>query len=228
MARVKFSPIVTDIAGSVGGVTFQRNKFGNTMREKPLPLNPATSAQYGVRQKMVTIQKAWQDLTDAQRLQWNRFLDFSGQVTMRNRNVKLSGHALYIKYQMLRLLSGRPLLTTIAYNVMPYLSVFEDVKLTGASLEILFTTVIDVSEYYFVFRITSPRIANKAFSRRGLRIMDTAYSDSAHFYIYTSYAAAFGALPAVGDTVHYSLQYYSYTSPIVAGAITGTTVVIAP
>lgn len=198
------------------------------MRQKPLPLNPMTTGQYGIRQAMREIQKEWQDLTSAERLQWDRFLDYSGQGTNNNKSVKLSGHALFIKYQILRLITGRPILTTIAYNVMPWTPPIEYIKNIAGSLVLYLLSVVDSSEYWFIFRITSPRIANVAYSPRGLRVMVCTYGDSANYYFQTQYIAAFGAVPAIGDTVHYSIQWFSYTAPVMSGVITGTTVILAP
>ena len=225
MARVKLSPIITQASGSIGGITLQRNKYGMTMREKPLPGNPSSSGQYVVRQHMITVQNAWRDLTDAQRLQWDRFLDFSGQTINKDKSVRLSGHALYIKYQMIRLLSGRPLLTTIEYSPMPTLAEFDEFTAVTIYFYINFATIVDSSEYFFLCRVTSPRIVNRAFSRRGLRVMEGFYQDAQQYAIYDTYNAAFGIVPSVGDTVHYSLQYYHYKAPIFSGIKTGVAVV---
>lgn len=225
MARIKLGPVITDISGSIGGITFQRNKFGMTLREKPLPLNPFTSAQYVVRQHMQSIQISWQNLTDAQRLQWDRFLDFSGQTINSNKSVKLSGHTLFIKYQMIRLMSGRPLLATFSYIPMPTVSPFDKFTVSGSFLYVNFSPTIDSSEYFFLVRVSTPRIPNRVFSFRGLRVMEAFYQDGIQFAIYTPYIAAFGFVPSIGDTLHYSLQYYSYRDPIFSGIQTGVAVI---
>ena len=225
MARAKLSPIVTEISGSIGGVTIQRNKFGVTLRQKPLPANPASVGQYNVRKNIVIIQKAWQALTDAQRLQWNRFSDFSGVGIKRDRSVKMSGHSLYLKYQMLRLLMDRPLLTTISYVPLPDLALFDHIEANPPLMWLYFDSVIISSEYWYLFRVTSPRLPTKKFSPRGLRVIPTTYNASASFNIGTNYVNAFGAAAAIGDTVHWSLQYFNYVSPVISGIYTGTAVI---
>ena len=221
MARIKYSPIITSIAGSVGNATFQRNKFGNTLRTKPLPRNPASEAQYNVRQKMVTLQAAWKALTDAQRLQWNRFLDFSGQATKHDKSIKLSGQALFMKYQMFRLISNCPLLTTIEYSAMPEVERFNSIILNGAALEVHFDGARDVDVWFYFIRLTAPRPANKIFSKQGLIRMLTAHSDIGAQNCATTYLRAFGVLPNIGDFLHYAIQYYSYTAPVYSGVSTG-------
>lgn len=226
MARVKFSPIVTDIAGSVGGVTFQRNKFGNTMREKPLPLNPATSAQYNVRKNIVIIQKAWYALTAAQRLQWNRFVDFSGQATINDKSKKLTGYTLYLKYQSLLLLAGRPLLTTITYSLMPALPVLDEIASAAGSFTTEFATTVDSTKYFFILRMSMNRKASVAFSLRGLRYMSAVFGSATVYQLYNSYIAAFGAKPEAGDTIHVALQFFSVTAPVMGSVIKSVQTVV--
>ena len=221
MARVKLSPILTQASGSVGGITLQRNKFGMTMRQKSMPTNPCSSAQYVIRQHMITIQAAWQNLTDAQRLQWNRFLDFSGQTIKHDKSVRLSGHALYLKYQLYRLLTGYSLLTTITYVPMPAVPLIQEMTLDAGVWEIEFSSAVDYSDFFFLFSITTPRYENRVFSKRGLRFMKVTPADSQWFEIQVPYIATFGVLPAVPHFVHYSIKWFSALAPVYTGVTTG-------
>ncbi len=221
MARIKLGPVITDIAGSIGGMTIQRNRFGLTMRAKPLPINPATAAQLHIRTLMVTIQKAWQALSTAQRLQWNRYLDFSGQSILSDKSVKLSGHALYLKYQLYRLLTGYQLLTALTYVPMPAVPYVSEMTIDAGVFELEFSTAVDFSDYFFLFFITIPRHKNKAFSRQGLRFMKVTPADTSFFEIQASYISAFGVLPAVPHFVHYSIQWFSGLAPVFTGITTG-------
>ena len=67
MARVKFGSLVTEISGSIGGSTFQRNSFGNTLRNKPNPIRSRTAAQLSIRQYMKQAHAGWTALTAAER-----------------------------------------------------------------------------------------------------------------------------------------------------------------
>lgn len=227
MARIKLGPVVTDIAGSIGGMTIQRNKFGLTMRSKPLPLFSQTSSQYVIRQYIRSLQNSWQSLSDAQRLQWNRFLDFSGQTIRRDRSILMSGHTLYIKYQLFRLLAGQSLLTTLAYSVLPDLELFDEIKIVGGEPILYFEAGIDHAAYFFQFLCTTPRSPSKVFSRRGLRFMQVPWQSSGNYNFNDSYIAAFGIAPSTGDTVHYSLQYWSVVAPVFSSKYTGTIVCTA-
>lgn len=221
MARIKLGPVVTDIAGSIGGMTIQRSRWGLTARQKPLPLRSLTPAQYNVRQIIRSLQQSWQDLTDAQRLQWDRFLNFSGQTIRRDRSVLLSGHSLYLKYQLHRLLALRPLLTTISYAPMPDYIIPDFLIRTGGVLYLHFPGAIESTSYFFTFKLTNTRLQNRSFSFQGLRYMDVDFATQGTFYLTNPYIAAFGILPTLGDWHHYSIQYWSYVSPVLTGVFTG-------
>ena len=221
MARVKLGPLITDISGSIGGMTIQRNKFGITLRQKPIPLYKFTPAQITIRTYIATIQAAWQNLTDAERLQWNRFLDFSGQTINRDRSVKLSGHSLYLKYQLYRLLTGMSLLTTLTYVPMPTISDVVGLTVEVDSLQMELSAECDHTKLFFMFFISNPRHENKAPSRHGLRYMSTAIATGTVFQIKEAYKAAFGVLPAAATWAHYSIQFFSVLAPVYSGIVHG-------
>lgn len=221
MARIKLGPIFTDIAGSIGGATIQRSKFGYSMRSKPLPLYSQTSAQYNIRRIISFLQYSWQDLSDAQRLQWNRFLDFSGQTIRRDRSIRLSGQTLYIKYQLWRLLYSRPLLTDIAYSPMPDHYDLQQVSFDTGVYMFHFTGIVDTTKYWFVAKLSTPRRENQAFNARGLRFMYVSWLSSATKDFTQSYIAAFGVVPPIDAWLHYSIQFFSTVAPVYTGVYTG-------
>jgi len=221
MARVKYSSIITDISGSVGGLTFQRNKFGNTVRQKPLPVNSRSLSQYHIRQLITTIQAAWQDLSDEERLQWDRFLDFSGQTIKSSSSVKLSGHSLYLKYQLYRLLAGLSLLTTITYIPMPSACTLSSAAVAANFLQISINAVVTHTEKFFLFSMTTPRQSNQASSPSGLRYMYTVPATAGSFRIEDAYEEAFGVLPPALSTFHYSILTFSMLAPLYSGRLFG-------
>lgn len=221
MARIKLGPMITDISGSIGGATFQRNRFGMTMRTKPLPLYSQTSAQYTVRRLITILQNTWQNLSDAQRLQWNRFLDFSGQTIRKDKSIKLSGQTLYLKYQLWRSLTDQSLLTTLAYSPMPPFFFLKWVARDAVNMYIDFIGGIDKDLYYFICKLSSPRRENQVYNSLGLRFMYVGFSETDRYDCTDSYEAAFGLQPPLNSWLHYSIQYFSTVSPVYSGVFTG-------
>lgn len=228
MARIKLGPLVTDISGSIGGMTIQRNRFGMSMRAKPLPLYSETPSQYNVRAKIKSLQHSWQALSDAERLQWNRFPDYSGATIRRDNSILISGQALYLKYQLFRLLCSMSLLTEISYIPLPIL--YTPVKIAvvgGTDWYLNFSGTVVVSLYYFVCKLTIPRNENQVFNARGLRFMPFGFTGLINYPLDPPYIDAFGALPPVDSFIHYSIQYFGVDSPMVTGVYTGRLEVVA-
>jgi len=227
MARVKLSPLLTDISGSIGGMTVQRNKFGITLRQKPIPLYKFTPAQITIRAYIATIQAAWQNLTDAERLQWNRFLDYSGQTIKHDRSVKLSGHGLYLKYQLYCLLAGLPLLETITYLPPPSPAANGGIVLAPGLLTLQVTPTLTHTDEFFLFFMSNTRTESQAISKRGLRYMYVTPATAVSFDITDSYIAAFGLLPLLDSWYHYSILTFSVLAPVFTGKTYGREIVEA-
>jgi hypothetical protein len=73
MARVTYGPLITELAGSIGGITFQRNSSGSIARLKPnKPVNSSWLQQ--ARQTVLsTVIALWPTLSFAQQTGWNNF-----------------------------------------------------------------------------------------------------------------------------------------------------------
>jgi hypothetical protein len=69
--KAKFGMVVVAGSGKIGGHVASRNKAGAYFRTKVTPVNPQTSAQLAVRNRLGTRSQAWRGLTDPQRAAWN-------------------------------------------------------------------------------------------------------------------------------------------------------------
>lgn len=73
MALVEFGGTVTNLTGSVGGWTFQRNRAGAIVRNKPRgPIAP-TPSQTAQQAQFFSLIQAFQALSVADKLAWNAF-----------------------------------------------------------------------------------------------------------------------------------------------------------
>lgn len=228
MARIKLGPMITDISGSVGGATFQRGRFGYTMRTKPLPLDKHTLLQQRTRTSVTLVQSFWQALSAADRLQWERFMDFSGQTIRKDRSVLLSGHALYLKYNVWLDLVGEEIMETIQYLPMPEYPQLEAIHHDAGNYYLKFDFAVTPATVFFICKLSSPRLPSQAFSFKGLRFMKVAFALDDEYSINTSYIAAFGVMPPTDGWLHYSIQWFSTLSPIFSGTFTGIIQITAP
>lgn len=69
--KAKFGMVVVAGSGKIGGHVASHNRSGAYFRTKVTPVNPQTTAQLAVRNRLGTRSQAWRGLTDAQRAAWN-------------------------------------------------------------------------------------------------------------------------------------------------------------
>lgn len=83
MALVKTGGGIGEISGSIGSWVFARNKGGQYIRNRAIPINPNTERQDTVRASMAYLTDRWANtLTGAQRAAWNLY---ASSVSMKNR-----------------------------------------------------------------------------------------------------------------------------------------------
>jgi hypothetical protein len=112
MALIKFSSAIGAISGSIGGVTYARNAGGAYMRERVVPVNPASVFQTELRGYLAQLTALWVTLTQAQRDGWAAY---SENVLLPNplgdqREIGALAH--YVRSNVPRLQSGNPRVDT--------------------------------------------------------------------------------------------------------------------
>jgi len=121
MALVKYGGGVIQMAGSIAGNTFARNRSGNYVRARTKPINPNSSSsnlardpgennQNIVRATLASLANRWsQVLTSVQRTAWDLY---AASVVMTNRlgeTIHLSGYNHYIRSNAFLLSRGETL-----------------------------------------------------------------------------------------------------------------------
>jgi hypothetical protein len=112
MALIKYGLGVTQMSGSVGGVTAARNRNGNYFRARTKPVNPNSTSQVFARSIIGTLSQAWRtDLTAAKRIAWN---SYANAVAMKNKLGEvtyLSGFNHFVRSNAVLLQSGKGLIS---------------------------------------------------------------------------------------------------------------------
>jgi hypothetical protein len=107
MAQLLPGPLVGEIRGSVGGVTFSRNAAGAYVRLRTVPVNPNTDLQVDIRNVFGNLATFWGEvLTSVQREVW---VQYGLNVTVKNKvgqDINLSGMSHYIRSNTSRLQAG--------------------------------------------------------------------------------------------------------------------------
>ena len=108
MALVKYGAGVIQMAGSIAGTTFARNRAGSYARAKTKPVNPNTSSQTVVRAAIALLAQTWRTvLTSAQRTAWD---SYAAAIVMNNKlgeSQYITGFNHYIRSNAARLQAGQ-------------------------------------------------------------------------------------------------------------------------
>jgi hypothetical protein len=225
MARIKTSGLISDISGSVSGMTFQKSSSGLTLRKKPIPLNPQSPPQLIQRSAITYLQNLWISLSQPDRDKWIYFLSWSNQSQNHNSKLIISGYQLFIKYQSARMLAGlSPLLSFVFEPInKPYLpfSFYNP----GVTFYILFHDYVSNSQYFFNLFLSSPVNVGTKFRNYGLKFMPVFFTEDHQYYLYDSYLKYFGEIPLPGQQVNYKIYWFGINSPVLGFYETGTSII---
>jgi hypothetical protein len=227
MARIKYGSIVSEVSGSVGSATFQKSLYGNTLRNKPRPRKSTSPSQLVCRSYMTQLHNAWRALLPAQRDAWNKFISYSSASINRDRNVLLTGHALFIKYNYLRLFSHLTMMSDPVFKVIDPWPTLTEIAFDTPKLVCYFNSDVYEATLGLIMSVSNPRVLSQSFSKQGLRSFYWDRLSLSTAYFLPSYLGVFGALPAVTDILHFSYQFFSFNAPIIAGPVSGTIAVTA-
>lgn len=225
MARLKFGALVSQMSGSIGGSTLQRSSFGHSIRSKPLPIHSRKPLQLIRRNWMSEIQSAWTNLSELQRNLWRQFVAYSGQKINNDSAVLISGYNLFLKYQFCRKLCNFPLLEEFTYIPIPQWPqafIFANV---ANQLYIQFDRPIEENTYYFILSVSNPRIPSRGFSPQNCRFMFCTQTAPDIFLFTPDYVSNFGTPCQTGDTIHFTIYYFSLLAPLISGFSSGKAII---
>jgi hypothetical protein len=203
MARIKFTAIVEDIRGSIGGTTFQRNKYGYTCKRKPRMTLP--NSQYQNRQKgyFGTAIAAWRELTQAVRDSWDTWASTYPSYAKHNPSAQLSGYAVYTRTTVYTLMQGyQPRTSAPSFTLESDDTLTWGLALAGGVLTLNVTSVTDTEGWELLIFVSRPLSSAQMFVGTKTRLLPlfAANADMA-LNITSHYINQFGVLPAVGDRV---------------------------
>lgn len=195
MARVQYGPAVSSINGKVGGVIFQRNAFGATLRTLSNPIQARTMQQGYNRARMAQLQTAWQQLTAAQRSSWDAWAIYMSLVAEHAKTIGLSGQHAYLRTNFYRQLSAATVISNPVFtplSVGPY-----TLEVENASQELVFKTVgLEQDSSFTPIVSLSFQLPPASLSRpkRVIYMQPTSRDQYGSWLITIPYTAAFGEL----------------------------------
>jgi len=209
MARILYSSQVSDIKGSIGGLTFQRNSSGTICRLKPSRVQSGTSKQNPRLVDFGSASNAWLALDSADREAWQAWADSNPKSTPWGDTKYITGYNYYMScFCNAMLVDGTPPDVPPA-SYTPLAIADNAMSIDGSDLKITFVTPFNHTGSYLVVYATPPLQALGLKNRKYLRFMLYLSPDETESIILTSeWLASVGlsAVPTKG-TNNYFVQY---------------------
>ena len=165
MALIK-SSIVSEISGSIGGVTFARNAGGAYARGRVKGTNVASPARARVRSIMANLTERWRtELTPLQREGWNNFAEQTSWTNRLGDSIRISGLAAYVSGNSLLLMATQPPVDAapVIYSQGPGIvdtggvSILDDGSFEGGPFELTGYS----GNGFIVLQMSNPQVATR-------------------------------------------------------------------
>lgn len=195
-------------SGSEGGNTASRNRFGQYMRRRAVPVQPRTPAQLNQRARMTTNAAAWRTLTDAQRAGWLSLGLMMTRTDSLGQSYDLNGFLAYCSVNNNKLDAGDAAVSDAPAIVTPADLLTATITLTAVAFSVAYTaTPLAAGNRLFIF--ASPqRSAGVKFNGDYRLIAVTAAAAASPNNLLAAYTAKFG-VPVVGNRIFLNLETYS-------------------
>jgi hypothetical protein len=220
MARVTTSSLISNIAGSMSGTTFQQSNAGLVMRKKPLSINPNSLPQNFQKTNLIKIQQQWIAFSNSERQAWQSFASFAKVTQKNNVNRFISGQQLFIQINSYRLMKGLVMLTNPIFSPFSLTSIVFKWSSQINHTYFIADRAID-EEAEFVCLYMSPPLSS------GVMHMKTAYKNIATAELLTTnkYDIRSGYLTAYGTEPYYiqRINYKWLLVDLVTGLTSGWT-----
>jgi hypothetical protein len=194
-------------SGSYQGITSSRNRFGQYVRTRATPVNPATTFQGTVRNRMALNAAAWRDLTDVQRAGWTSLGLQMTRTDSLGQTYTPTGFQAYCSVNNNNLAAGNAAVSDAPALTTPSGLLTATITLTSAAFSIAYTAT-PLAAGVRLFTFASPqRNAGRNFEADYRLIAVSAAAAASPADIFTAYSARLGT-PVTGNKIFLSLQLY--------------------
>jgi hypothetical protein len=211
MARIVYSGLINSIRGSIGGTTFQKNAYGYTIKNKPNMIKPNTFEQQKIKQYFLQCVQDWTTLSSATQSDWNTYAATYPVYSKHNPTSQLSGYALFVKWNALRLISENPIVETPSGDRYTFPAVNIQIKAHGEpadALELLFGVDQANQSIMAILYLSRPVKDSKNFIGSIPKLIHTFGVTNTAIQIGTIYYDLFGTLPVAGEFIQCRITFF--------------------
>lgn len=219
MARVKFSGLVSDVSGSVGGFTFQRNPWGVSLRSKPIPRNTVSAYNQPIRQAFFQASRLWTGLSDADRIFWRNAVEYYLPKSKHNKTSFLSAHTYFMQIVPMALFQNlslsyftklEPFDYRLQYSGNHWHSGYIDIFYMGGTY----------GDYTCLVEASRPFASPVRFDKKSLRLFNCPHAPQ-YVTLGQSYIDYYGRLPSWGEYINLRLRVFGLNCPSITTVFEG-------
>jgi len=171
MATVKYTGLISEFIGSIGGTTFQKTNSGNIVRLKPNQKFSSSQAQAKYMSIFSTIVNSWANLSGTQQLAWSAFATANPHINRWGSTKTLSGFQMFVMCNCNLINEGLPTIANapLSYTwlaVQPY-----TIVAFANSLHIDWNPVFNNPSYDLVIYASAPTKAGTVKNRKNLFVI---------------------------------------------------------
>jgi len=200
--------LVVDGRNKIGGHVASKNRAGAYFRRKVTPMNPATTYQLNVRNRLAGLSTAWRGLTDDQRLAWNTVVDHFARTDIFGDLRNPTGFNLHQMLNNNLLNAGESVITEppLPAAVNAFSSMSFVITNTVEAVTITFADAIAADHKAFLLATPaiSPGISFVKSEYRQIAVLDE--TSVSPYTALTDYKAKFGAIGATGMKVFIKMK----------------------
>jgi len=213
--------LVPPQTGSLAGQTASRNRFGQYMRTRAIPVNPNSTAQGLVRARLAANSTAWRDLTSAQRAGWSGLGISMVRTDPLGQTYSLQGNQAYNSVNNNRVMTGLATVSDAPALTTPDALLTATITLTAIAFSIAYTVTPLPASTYLAAYASPQRSAGRSFEGDFRLMKVSAAAAASPLAILTEYTAKFG-VPVVGNRIFLSLVVVSAgfeSGPLITSAV---------
>jgi hypothetical protein len=178
-------------------------------------VNQQSEKQTNSRSYLTQVQNVWRSLSPTVQNEWSLFANLNPVFNRNNRNVKLNGYQLFIKYNTIRLHIGLSILTTIAYSTITNFPVSVSFQSYSGNLDVIFDSTFNATLYRALIMVSSAKNSSYPLRVRSYKLAQFSGYFSNRGFIHYSYLSLFAVLPAVGQWLPYRLSVIDLYQPVI-------------
>lgn len=191
-------------SGSYQGITSSRNRFGQYVRTRATPVNPASTPQGQVRARLGANAAAWRALTSVAREGWDSLGAMMSRTDSLGQSYTLTGFQAYCSVNNVNAAAGVALVGSAPAIATPAAILTATITLTAAAFSIAYTaTPLAANVKLFVY-LSPQRSAGRQFEADMRLTFVSAAAAASPADVFTAYQTRFGT-PVTGNRIFITL-----------------------